>query len=62
VKPFTTIAVVFLALVAIVHLLRLFAGWEVVVVGFPIPVWWSAVGLLVAGGLAVMVWREHTVR
>lgn len=51
---------VFLALIAIVHLLRLFTGWEVVVVGFPIPVWWSAFGLVVAGGLAVMVWREHT--
>ena len=59
-KPFTTIAVVFLALIALVHLFRLFAGWEVVVVGFAIPVWWSAFGLLVAGGLALMVWREHT--
>src|SRR6185312_15503157 len=34
VKPFTTVAVVFLALIAAVHLLRLFAGWEVTVVGF----------------------------
>lgn len=59
-KPFTTIAVAFLAIVAVAHLLRLFAGWEVVVVGFSIPVWWSAFGLLVAGGLALMVWREHT--
>jgi len=57
-KPFTTIATVFLALIAVVHLLRLFTGWEVVVVGFVIPVWWSAFGLLVAGGLALMVWRE----
>ena len=57
-KPFTTIAVAFLTLIAVVHLLRLFAGWEVVVVGFSIPVWWSAIGLVVAGGLALMVWRE----
>lgn len=57
-KPFTTIAVALLALIAIVHLLRLFAGWEVVVTGFVIPVWWSAIGLIVAGGLALMVWRE----
>jgi hypothetical protein len=42
-------------------LLRLFAAWEVTVVGFVIPVWWSALGLLIAGGLALMVWREsHT--
>jgi hypothetical protein len=61
VKPFTTIAVVFLALIALVHLFRLFAGWEVAVTGFAIPVWWSAIGLVVAGGLAIMVWREaHT--
>jgi hypothetical protein len=58
VKPFTTIAVVFLTLIAVVHLLRLFTGWEVIVVGFAIPVWWSAFGLLIAGGLALMVWRE----
>ena len=57
-KPFTTVAVVFLALIAVVHLLRLFAGWEVTVVGFVIPVWWSGLGFLIAGGLALMVWRE----
>lgn len=57
-KPFTTVAVAFLALIAIAHLLRLFTGWEVVVVGFVIPVWWSAIGVFVAGGLALMVWRE----
>jgi hypothetical protein len=58
VKPFTTIAIAFLVLIAAVHLLRLFAGWEVIVAGFVIPVWWSAFGLFVAGGLALMVWRE----
>ena len=57
-KPFTTIAVALFALIAVVHLLRLFAGWEVVVGGFVIPVWWSAIGLVIAGGLALMVWRE----
>lgn len=57
-KPFTTIAVAFLALIAVVHLLRLFAGWEAIVAGFVIPVWWSAFGLVIPGGLALMVWRE----
>ena len=57
-KPFTTIAVALFTLIAVVHLLRLFAGWEIVVVGFSIPVWWSAIGLVVAGGLALMLWRE----
>jgi hypothetical protein len=58
-KPFTTIAIAFLALIAIVHLLRLFTGWEIIVVEFVVPVWWSAFGLLVTGGLALMLWREH---
>jgi hypothetical protein len=57
-KPFTTIAVALFAAIAIVHLLRLFMGWEVIVIGFVIPVWWSAIGLVIAGGLATMVWRE----
>jgi hypothetical protein len=57
-KPFTTVAVALFTLIAIVHLLRLFAGWEVVVTGFAIPVWWSGIGLVIAGGLALMVWRE----
>ena len=58
VKPFTTIAVVMFTVMALVHLGRLFAGWEVVVAGFVVPVWWSAVGLVVACGLAPLVWRE----
>lgn len=57
-KPFTAIAVVLFTLIAILHLLRLFAGWEITVVGFVIPVWWSVIGLVIAGGLALMLWRE----
>ena len=57
-KPFTTIAVAIFTLMAVVHLLRLAFGWEVVVTGYVIPVWWSAIGIVVAGGLALMVWRE----
>jgi len=57
-KPFTTIAVALFTLIALVHLLRLFTGWEVVVVGYVVPVWFSLPGLVIAGGLAVMVWRE----
>ena len=57
-KPFTLLAVAFLALVAIIHLVRLFAGWEVLISGFVIPVWLSLPGFVVSGGLATMVWRE----
>jgi hypothetical protein len=57
-KPFTTLAAVILALVALAHIYRLVAGWEVVLSGHSIPMWVSWVATLVAGGLAVMLWRE----
>ena len=57
-KPFTTIAVAVFTLIAVVHLLRLFTGWEVSVNGSIVPVWFSVPGLIIAGGLAAMIWRE----
>jgi hypothetical protein len=57
-KPFTLTAVVVLALVALVHLLRLFTGWGVVVTSFAVPVWWSAPIVVIFGRLAFLVWRE----
>ena len=57
-KPFTTIAVVVLSLVAFLQLLRVLLGWEVTVNGVSIPFWASAVAVVVAAGLAAMVWRE----
>lgn len=57
-KPFTTVAAVIFAIVAVVHALRLFLGWEVTVNEVAIPMWASALGLVIAGGLAVMLWKE----
>lgn len=57
-KPFTTLAIVFLSLVAILQLTRFVLGWEVVVDGVSIPVWASGLAFVVAGGLAAMLWRE----
>ncbi len=58
VKLFTTIAIVIFSLVAVLHVLRLMFRWEVVINGLVIPMWVSVVGIIVAGGLAVLVWRE----
>ena len=58
VKPFTTIAIVIFSLVAVLHVLRLIFGWEAAINGLVIPMWASLVGLIIAGGLAVMLWRE----
>ena len=57
-KPFTLIAVVIFALVSIIHLLRFFLGWQVTVNTMIIPMWVSLLGVVVAGGLAIMLWRE----
>ena len=57
-KPFSAIAGVVLAIVALVQLLRLVMGWSVVVNGISIPLRASAVACVVAAGLAAMVWRE----
>jgi hypothetical protein len=57
-KPFSALASVVFAVVALVQLLRLFFGWSVVINGVCIPLWASAISCLVAALLAGMVWRE----
>ena len=57
-RPFTTLAVLLFGLIALAHLYRLIRPFEVVVAGTAIPQWVSLVGLIVAGGLALMLWRE----
>ena len=58
-KPFTTIAVIVFALVALLQLVRVLLGWEVVIQGVHIPLWASVVAFIAATGLAAMVWREN---
>ncbi len=57
-KPFTSIAIVIFSLVAVLHVLRLIFGWQAVIDGLVIPMWASVVGLIIACGLAIMLWRE----
>jgi hypothetical protein len=57
-KPFTTIAVLLLALLALVHIFRFVRGLEIVVNGHAIPLWISGLVAVVAAILALMVWRE----
>jgi len=58
-KPFTTLAAVIFGLVALLHLYRVIRPFELVIAGNAIPQWISIVGLIVAGLLAVMLWRER---
>ncbi|NDP42698.1 MAG: hypothetical protein GZ089_08280 [Aromatoleum sp.] len=56
-KPFTLISVVFLSLLALLQLTRALLGWEVTVNGIVIPVWVSGIAFVIAGTLALMLWR-----
>jgi hypothetical protein len=58
-KPFTTIAVVVFACVALLQLIRFVDAWPVSIDGFAIPVWVSAIVFVIASMLAVMLWREN---
>ena len=58
-KFFTTVTAALLLLIAIMHALRLWLGWEVTVNGLTIPKWASAAGFFVAAGLAIGLWRER---
>jgi hypothetical protein len=60
-KPFTAATLVILALVAIVHVLRLLLSWSVTINGTDIPMWVSAVAFVITAGLAVGLWRETRV-
>lgn len=57
-RPFTIVAAIILAVVALVHLLRLMYGWVVNVAGGSVPMWASVVGLVIAGVLAAGLWWE----
>jgi hypothetical protein len=58
-KPALLLATIFLALIAIGHLLRLVFHVEATVGGFIVPMWVSVVACLFSGGLAVMLSVEN---
>jgi hypothetical protein len=57
-KPFTMIAVVLFALIALLQLLRFLFSWEIIVNGAVVPVWASGIASAIAAGMAVMLWWE----
>ena len=57
-KPFTTLAVVLLALIALAQATRFLLGWEVTIDGIVVPVWLSGIAVVIVGGIAAMLWRE----
>ena len=57
-KPFTGVAVVVFSLVALLQLLRIVLGWDVMVNGILIPPWASVIACAIAATLAFMLSRE----
>jgi hypothetical protein len=57
-KSFSVFGVIVFALVAIAHLLRVIFQVEVLIAGESVPMWISVVGFIVAGALAIGIWRE----
>lgn len=58
-KPFTAIASVVFALIALLQLLRFLQAWPVSINGLDVPVWASAISCVIFATLSVMVWRER---
>lgn len=57
-KPATHLASILLGAVSVAHLLRLVFKTQVTVSDSVIPMWVSSVGFVVAGAIAIMLWRE----
>lgn len=52
------VAGVIFSFLALMHLIRLFVGWGIVVGTFSIPLWWSGIGLIIAGILAAWMFKS----
>ena len=57
-RPFTWIAAALFALGAIVHIIRLFTHFQVVIGSHAIPIWCSYVAIVVAAFFSWMLCRE----
>ena len=51
-RTFAGIAAAIFALVALLHLVRLVAGWPIVIGTWTVPMWPSWIGLVVAAALS----------
>ena len=53
-KTFTILAGVVFAVVALLHVLRIWMGWPAAIGGWAVPMWLSWVAVVVAGGLSYL--------
>jgi hypothetical protein len=57
-RPFTWAASAIFALMALVHIYRVYSHFKIVVGSHEIPMWASYVGILIGAGLSWMLCRE----
>ena len=56
-KTFALLAGIIFILVALFHLVRIFEDWPIIIGDWSVPKWLSWIGLIVAGGLALLGFR-----
>lgn len=57
-RPFTLLAALIFALMALIHAYRLFTDFQIVLGSHVIPMWVSYFGIIIPGLFAVMLYRE----
>ena len=57
-RPASLTAVLFLAIIALAHLIRLLGRIEVIVGGMTVPLWMSGAAFLFCGALALALAKE----
>ena len=57
-KTFSTIAVILFGLIAVVHVVRLIVGFQVIIGSHTVPIWASMVGAVVFAFLSYALWKE----
>lgn len=57
-KPGTLLAVILLSMIAVGHVMRIAFGLELIIAGIAIPMWPSALAVIVFAAVAVLVVLE----
>ena len=58
-KPATRLAFLAVLVIAVLHVIRLVVGTSIVIGSAVVPRWVSVLPVLLFGGLAIGLWREH---
>ncbi len=57
-RSYALVSGLFLAIIAVAHLVRAFMGWPILIADLAVPVWGSVAAFFVTGGLALWGFRD----